>query len=66
MNIYNTPITNQKCIYRLEGYITSEFCHNVFFKVAKLTYELFDNEAFQYIFEPYYDVLDAIKEDIPG
>ncbi len=66
MNDLNSPIQHMTSIYHNEGYITYQW-KKVYFKIAKLTYELFPDESFQYIFEPYYDVLDAIDGlEIPG
>lgn len=60
------PIKNSKLIYTNHGYITYRLS-GIDFMIAKLTYELFDNEEFQYIFEPFYDVIDAFDIlDIPG
>ncbi len=68
MNEKNTPITNLDCIYSVFGYITIPIAKSVYFKIAKLTYELFEDESYQYIFKPYYDAIKAIgnKADIPG
>lgn len=66
MNEMTKKIENEKLIFSKWGYITYQYNKNLFFKIAKLTYEMFDNEQFQYIFEPFYDVLEIIKVDIPG
>ena len=67
MNERVIKIENKKVLYSNQGYISYKYSDDLFFKVAKLTYELFENEEFQYIFEPFYDVLDTFKEvDIPG
>jgi hypothetical protein len=53
-------------IFSKEGYITLDQ-KGVFFKVARLSFDLFEDESFQYCFEPYYDVLDAFPSlEIPG
>jgi hypothetical protein len=66
MNEYTTPITDTKIIDIKYGYIAYLY-KDIFFKIAKLTYNLFENESFQYIFEPFYDVIDAFESlDIPG
>ena len=40
------------------------------FKIARISYELFEDESYQYIFEPYYDVIDGLEHvdwgGIPG
>lgn len=48
-------------------YITYQYNKDLFFKLAKLTFERFDDESFQYIFKPYYDIIDSFDDiDIPG
>lgn len=68
MNEKNTPIINVDCIYSTYGYITLPVGKSLYFKIAKLSYELFEDESYQYIFEPNYDVIDGlgIVADIPG
>lgn len=67
MNEYSQPISNSKTLYSNCGYISYRFNRDIYFKIAKLSYELFENEEFQYCFEPYYDVLDAFEDlEIPG
>ncbi len=67
MNEYSQLILNSKIIYSNYGYISYKFNKSIYFKIAKLSYELFENEEFQYCFEPYYDVLDAFEDlEIPG
>jgi hypothetical protein len=66
MDEHAIGITDTKRIHTQSGYVTYSFS-DVPFKVAKLTYELFENESFQYVFEPYYDVIDGFDHlDIPG
>lgn len=66
MNDVNSPIQLMTNIYHNEGYITYQW-KKVYFKIAKLTYELFSDESFQYTFEPFYDVIDAFEGlEIPG
>jgi hypothetical protein len=56
-----TPISSDvKRIYRLSGEICFAYTKATLFKVAKITYELFEDESYQYIFEPYYDVIDGL------
>ncbi len=68
MNEKNTPITNAKCIYSVYGYITLPVGKSIFLKIAKLSYELYEDESYQYIFEPFYEVLEGLENrtDIPG
>lgn len=66
MNELSRKITGIKIIYNKEGYITYKYNDKLYFKVAKLTFERFEDESFQYTYEPYYDVLDCLNIDIPG
>jgi len=66
MNEKMTKINNVKTIYSSFGYITYQYNKSLYVKVAKLTYEKFEDESFQYTFEPYYDALDVFNIDIPG
>ncbi len=67
MNEYIKEITNLTTIYSNYGYISYKYNDDIYFKIAKLTYKKFLNEEFQYIFEPYYDVLNVFPNlDIPG
>lgn len=67
MNEHAMRIEGWQAIETQSGYISYRFSEKIYFKVARLTYELFENEAFQFSFEPYYDVLDALPTvSIPG
>ena len=66
MNEQITKINGVKTIYTNFGYITYQYNKSLYFKVAKLTYEKYEDESFQYVFEPFYDALDVLKIDIPG
>ena len=66
-----TPISQELTrIYSLSGEICFQYTKTTFFKVARITYELYENESYQYIFEPYYDVIDGLEHvawsGIPG
>lgn len=66
-----TPISsNVKRIYSLSGEICFAYTKTTLFKVARITYELFEDESYQYIFAPYYDVVDGLQAvdwgGIPG
>jgi len=64
---YSQRITGSKVLYSNYGYISYKFNKQIYFKIAKLTYEKFDNEEFQYCIEPFYDVVDAFDNlEIPG
>jgi hypothetical protein len=60
MNNNNSPITNIKKIYSNFGYITYPFSNTIYFKICKITFEQFEDDSYQYIFKPYYDVLDGL------
>lgn len=61
-----TKISPAKVIFFKDGFITLNQ-NGIFFKIARLSFELFEDESFQYCFEPYYDVLDAFPSvEIPG
>lgn len=68
MNSKNTKITGLDSLYSVYGYITVPLGKSIYIKIAKLTYEIFEDESYQYTFEPYYDVIDGLgnKADIPG
>lgn len=68
MNEKTEPINGYECIFQTYGYISYPLGTNIFIKIAKLSYELFEDESYQYLFEPYYDVLDALGDlvSIPG
>lgn len=70
MNEFTSPILDEKRIILTEGEIVLCYRNNILFKVAKVTYEKFDDEQFQYSFTPYYDVIDALPvsifQGIPG
>ncbi len=68
MSKRNDPITGLEKIYSVSGYISYPLSESVYFKLAKLTYEKFEDESYQYVFEPFYDVLDGLPEEIsiPG
>lgn len=66
-----TAISNDlKKIYALSGEICFAYTKTTLFKVARITYELFEDESYQYIFEPYYDVVEGLEAvdwgGIPG
>lgn len=69
-NELNTPISGVALSSKTEGEICLVFSPSVFFKVAKITYEVFMDDSFQYSIEPYYDVIDglpvSIFQGIPG
>ncbi|MBI9094084.1 MAG: recombinase family protein [Sphaerochaeta sp.] len=68
---YTTPVSPAlNKIYSISGEICFEYTKKTLFKVARITYELFEDESYQYIFEPYYDVIDGLEHvdwgGIPG
>ena len=66
---YITPLEGQY-ISKIEGVIKIKYRDNLKFNICKITYELFADGNYQYIFEPYYDILDALpstlSQGIPG
>ena len=68
-NVFTTPLEGQY-LSKIEGVIRVKYRDNIKFNVCKITYELHDDNNYQYIFEPYYDVLDALpssmSQGIPG
>jgi len=68
---YTTPISQDlKRIYSIAGEICFMYTKKALFKVARISYELFEDESYQYVFEPYYDVIDGLEDvdwgGIPG
>lgn len=66
---YTTPLQEEAKL-KIEGVIKAKYRDDIKFSVCKITYEEYDNNEFQYSFEPYYDILDAlptsISQGIPG
>lgn len=66
---YTTPLQEEPKL-KIEGVIKAKYVDDVKFSICKITYEEYDNDEFQYSFEPYYDILDAlptsISQGIPG
>ncbi|MHC1692565.1 MAG: hypothetical protein AB9828_06045 [Sphaerochaetaceae bacterium] len=68
---FTTPVSpDLNRIYSLSGEICFAYTEKTLFKVARITNELFEDESYQYIFEPYYDVIDGLEHvdwgGIPG
>ena len=55
---------------KIEGVIRVKYRDNIKFNICKITYELHEDNQYQYVFEPYYDVIDALStslsQGIPG
>lgn len=64
INEFTNPIVGEKRIILTEGEIVLCYRKNILFKVAKITYEKFEDEEYQYSFSPYYDVIDALPSSI--
>lgn len=62
---YTTPLNGTPESYK-SGYICYITKNNNYVPICKLTYELFWNNEFQYIFEPFYDKIDELKCGING
>ena len=69
-NELNTPISGVALSSKTEGEICLVFSPSILFKVAKITYEVFIDDSFQYSIEPYYDVIDGLPvslfQGVPG
>ena len=67
--MYTTPLEGQYKS-KIEGVIKIKYRENIKLNICKITYELHYDGSYQYIFEPYYDVLDALpstmSQGIPG
>lgn len=67
--VYTTPLEGQYTS-KIEGVIKVKYRDDIKFNICKITYELYDDNQYQYIFEPFYDVLDALpqkmSQGIPG
>jgi len=67
--VHTTPLS-EGYISKIESVIRIKYRDNIKFNICKLTYELYENGQYQYIYEPFYDVLDALpsslSEGIPG
>jgi len=68
-NVYTTPIDEQYK-NKIEGVIKIKYKDDIKFNICRIIYESFYDGSYQYVFEPYYDVLDAlppkISQGIPG
>lgn len=69
-NELNTPISGVALSSKTEGEICLVFSPSILFKVAKITCEVFIDGSFQYLTQPYFDVIDglpvSIFQGIPG
>jgi len=65
-----TPIQDEKVIVLTEGEIVLRYQKSILLKIAKIRYERFENEEYQYSILPYYDVIDglplSIFQGLPG
>ena len=50
--------------YRIEGLIKVKYKENIKFNVCKVTYESYEGDNYQYVFEPYYDVIDGLPSNV--
>lgn len=67
--VFTTPIL-EHYKSKIDGVIKVKYKDNIKFNICKISYEEFYDGRYQYIFEPYYDVLDALSphmsQGIPG
>lgn len=56
--------------FKIDGVIKIKYRNEIKLNICKITYEEYKDGQYQYIFEPYYDVLDALpshlSQGIPG
>jgi len=68
-NAYTTPLTG-KIAYRKAGIIKAVGQYGEKISVGKIEYQLFDDESYQYIISPFWDIIDglptAVFAGIPG
>lgn len=68
-NAYTTPI-REKPYYRNSGIIKAVAEDGEKIQVGKITYEAFENEEFQYIISPFWEIVDmlpsSVFQGIPG
>lgn len=68
-NEYTTPITGEPA-YRNSGIIKAVTSEGEKIQVGRITYESFDNEEFQYIITPFWEIIDMLParvfQGIPG
>lgn len=62
-NEYTTPI-KEKPSYRNSGIIKAVTQDGEKIQVGRITYESFDNEEFQYIITPFWEIIDTLTADI--
>lgn len=69
LNEYTTPIT-EKPSYRNSGIIKAVTSDGEKVQVGRITYESFENEEFQYIISPFWEIIDTLPssvfQGIPG
>lgn len=59
---YTVPLTSKSKL-NIEGIIKLVYKQDIKFNICKITYEVHEN-GYQYIFEPYYDIIDALPSNI--
>lgn len=62
-NEYTTPI-KERPSYRNSGIIKAVTQDGEKIQVGRITYESFDNEEFQYIITPFWEIIDTLTADI--
>lgn len=62
-NEYTCPIAAEPS-YRNSGIIKAVTKEGEKIQVGKITYESFDNEEFQYIITPFWEIIDTLKPDV--
>lgn len=62
-NEYTTPISEEPS-YRNSGIIKAVTPNGDKIQVGRITYESFENEEFQYIITPFWEIIDTLSSDI--
>ena len=62
-NPFITPIQGEPDI-RQTGIIKIKHSDTELYPIARLTYELFWNEEYQYIFEPFWDLIEQLPQGV--
>lgn len=62
-NAYTTPLTG-KPAYRNAGIIKAVGKHGEKYSVGKIEYMQFDDESYQYIISPFWDIIDGLPSNV--
>ena len=62
-NVYTTPLTG-RIAYRNAGIIKAVYQYGEKISVSKIEYEHFDDESYQYIISPFWDIIDGLPANV--